>query len=272
VGRVELVSRTGRFEGHVAVVTGAAQGIGRRVAERLFAEGASVAAWDYDGSGATAFARTMAGSASSGQTAVGVRCNVAAEADVDDAVRRTVEAIGHPSIVVAAAGISRIVPFLEADAGEFRQVLDVNLTGTFLTIQRCARDMVASGTRGHIVAFSSVAGRGPRAEATAYAASKAGVISVVRSAAVALARDGVTVNAVCPGVVDSPMTYQNAQGRADALGISADEALARLVDRIPLGRMQTADDVADVALFLCSDAAGYVTGQALNACGGLEFD
>ena len=132
--------------------------------------------------------------------------------------------------------------------------------------------MVASGTRGRIVAFSSVAGRGPRAEAAAYAASKAGVISVVRSASVALAREGINVNAVCPGVVESPMTYENAQGRATALGITAEEALATLVDRIPLGRMQTADDVADVVLFLCSDAASYVTGQAINACGGLEFD
>ncbi len=94
----------------------------------------------------------------------------------------------------------------------------------------------------------------------------------VRSAAVALAPKGINVNAVCPGIVESPMTYANAQGRAAALGITAEQALANLVERIPLGRMQTADDVADVVLFLCSDAAGYVTGQALNACGGLEFD
>lgn len=266
------VSSTGRFAGQVAVVTGAGQGIGRRVAERLFAEGATVAAWDYDGEAVHTVATELTASAEAGQRAVGLRCDVASELEVDAALAQTVDAVGHPTIVVTAAGISRIAPFLEAEVDEFRRILAVNLTGTFLTIQRCARDMVASGTRGRIVGFSSVAGRGPRAEAAAYAASKAGVISVVRSAAVALARDGINVNAVCPGVVESPMTHENARGRAEALGITAEEALARLVDRIPLGRMQTADDVADVVLFLCSDAAGYVTGQAINACGGLEFD
>jgi NAD(P)-dependent dehydrogenase (short-subunit alcohol dehydrogenase family) len=266
------VDSMSRFAGHVAVVTGGAQGIGRRVAERLAAEGASVAIWDHDGEGAAATAAAIGRAAGDGQVFGGFGCNVASDAEVDAALAGTVAQVGHPTLVVAAAGISRIAPFLDADAEEFRQVLAVNLTGCFLTIQRCARDMVEAGTRGRIVAFSSVAGRGPRAEAAAYAASKAGVISVVRSAAVALARNGINVNAVCPGVVDSPMTNQNAVARSAATGITPEQALANLVERIPLGRMQTLDDVADVVLFLCSDAAGYVTGQALNACGGLEFD
>jgi NAD(P)-dependent dehydrogenase (short-subunit alcohol dehydrogenase family) len=266
------VESSGRFAGHVAVVTGGAQGIGRRIAERLAEEGASVAIWDVNGDEAAATGRQIGSSTSPGQRVEGFRCNVGSEADIDDALARTVDRIGHPTLVVAAAGISRVAPFLDADPGEFRLVLAVNLTGCFLTLQRCARDMVESGTRGRMVALSSVAGRGPRAEAAAYAASKAGVISVVRSAAVALAPNGINVNAVCPGIVDSPMTYQNAQGRSAALGITPERALANLVDRIPLGRMQSTDDVADVVLFLCSDAAGYVTGQTINACGGLEFD
>ncbi len=263
---------TSRFSGQVAVVTGAAQGIGLRVAERLAAEGASVALWDYDGERAIAAAQAIDAVGGPGQVAAGMRCDVASETEIEDALAATIASVGHPTLVVAAAGISRIAPFLDADADEFRQVLATNLTGCFLTIQRCARDMVARGAGGSIVALSSVAGRGPRAEAAAYAASKAGVISIVRSAAVALARNSINVNAVCPGIVDTPMTYQNAQARASALGIGADVALANLVDRIPLGRIETADDVADVVLFLCSGAAGYVTGQAINACGGLEFD
>lgn len=260
-----------RFAGGRAVVTGGAQGIGRRIAERLHAEGAAVAIWDIDGEAAAAAAAAI-GAAADGPAIVGVGCDVSDEDSVEAAVQGTTEEIGVPTLVVAAAGISRIAPFLEAEAGEARRILETNLLGCFLTIQRCARAMVAAGTPGRVVALASVAGRGPRPDATAYAASKAGVISVVRSAAVALAPHQVTVNAVCPGIVESPMTYGNAAGRARAEGITEEEAVRRLVAKIPLGRMQTTDDVADVVTFLLSDAAGYVTGQAINACGGLEFD
>jgi NAD(P)-dependent dehydrogenase (short-subunit alcohol dehydrogenase family) len=132
--------------------------------------------------------------------------------------------------------------------------------------------MVAGQRSGAFVAVSSVAGRGGRATAADYAASKAGVISVVRSAALALAPHGIRVNAVCPGVVDTPMTDAIHEQASRELGITREESIARMVAGIPLGRIETVDDVASAVEYLLSDGAGYVTGQALNVCGGLELD
>ena len=255
--------------GRVSVVTGGAQGMGRRISERLAEQGASVAVWDFNGEGAEETAASLRGSQHRG---VAAQCDVADEASVAAALALTVAELGTPTLVVTAAGIAQASPFLELGAASFERQLAVNLTGTFLVLQSCARAMVAEGLEGAMVGISSVAGRGPRPDLAAYAASKAGVISVVRSAAVALAQHGIRVNAVCPGVVDTDMTRLTQQERAQQLGITEDEALAALTAKIPLGRIQTTDDVADVIGFLLSPQASYVTGQALNACGGLEFD
>jgi NAD(P)-dependent dehydrogenase (short-subunit alcohol dehydrogenase family) len=123
-----------------------------------------------------------------------------------------------------------------------------------------------------MVAVASVAARGPRADAADYAASKAGLLSLVRSAAVALAPHGIRVNALCPGVVDTEMTRRNAQRRAEREGITPEEAREALVAHVPLGRSADPAEVATVALRLLGPDFGYVTGQAINVCGGLEFD
>jgi NAD(P)-dependent dehydrogenase (short-subunit alcohol dehydrogenase family) len=268
----------GDFAGRVGVVTGGANGIGAGVARRLTAAGADVAIWDVDGPSAQAMADKISGQiASPGASPgpgriIGIGCDVADHVSVEAALDRTRAEVGIPTLLVTAAGIMRLVGFLELDPGQWRRVLDVNLTGTFLCVQACARAMTEAGAPGSVVCISSVAGRGPRADAADYAASKAGVISLVRSAAVALAGYRITVNAVCPGVVETEMTERNAAQRARSTGNSAGDALRDLIGRIPLGRMQTVSDVADVVSFLLSPAASYVTGQALNACGGLEFD
>jgi len=258
-----------RYEARTAVVTGAAQGIGARTVLRLAAQGARVAAWDVQEHGA---ASTAAEVEAGGGTALGVACDVSEASSVAAALETTAAAFGPPSLVVTAAGVIVISPFLDLGPEDFRRQLAVNLTGTFLTVQACARQMVADGSGGRVVCIASVAGRGPRPDSPAYAASKAGVISLVRSAAVALAPHSITVNAVCPGVVETDMTQRIAAQRAEQEGVSAEEALDRLARRIPLGRLQRSDDVVDVVEFFLSDASRYVTGQALNACGGLEFD
>lgn len=251
------------FDGRTAVVTGASGGIGAAVATRLARLGARVAAWDVSSAALDPL---------TADRVLPVECDVASESSVDAALDLTCSRLGAPTLVVTAAGVIEIHPFLDLPAKQWRRTLDINLAGTFLTIQRCARPMVEERQRGAMVCVASVAARGPRSDCADYAASKAGVVSLVRSAAVALASRGITVNAVCPGVVDTEMTRRNARSRAGVHGVSEAEAIKHLVQQVPLGRMQTRDDVADVVEFLLSDRASYITGQAINACGGLEFD
>jgi NAD(P)-dependent dehydrogenase (short-subunit alcohol dehydrogenase family) len=260
---------SGRFAGRIAMVTGAGRGIGATTAARLAAEGAAVAVCDVTDEAARDVAAAIG---DKGGTAQGYGCDVSDETAVNGLLEQIVGELGVPTLGVFAAGIMVVQPFLELSARSWRRTMDVNLTGTFLSVQACARAMVDAGLSGALVPLSSVAGRGPRADAADYAASKAGVISLTRSAAVALAPHGITVNAVCPGVVDSDMTLANARQRAEQEGITPEAAISRLSERIPLGRLQTTDDVADAILFLLSGEASYVTGQSLNACGGLQFD
>jgi len=138
-----------------------------------------------------------------------------------------------------------------------------------ISVRSAARRMQ---TGGRIVNISSISGRSGRPDQAPYAAAKAGVISLTRSAALALAPLGITVNAVCPGVVDTPLTRRIHADRARVLGITPDASLAAMAARIPLGRLETTEDVAGVVAFLCSPAASYMTGQALNVCGGMEMD
>ena len=258
------------FAGRVAVVTGGAGGIGTAIATRLAEAGAHTAIWDAHTDAAQSAAERI-GTATTAKT-IGLGCDVPDLASVTSALERTRAALGTPSLLVTAAGITHVAPFLDLPSDQWSRVLEVNLTGTFLCVQACARAMATENLTGSVVCIASVAGRGPRPDAAAYAASKAGVISAARSAAVALAPCGITVNVVCPGVVDSEMTRVNARERARQEGITEQAAVQRLLERVPLGRIQTPADVADAVLFLLSPAASYVTGQALNACGGLEFD
>jgi NAD(P)-dependent dehydrogenase (short-subunit alcohol dehydrogenase family) len=136
-------------------------------------------------------------------------------------------------------------------------------------MQFAARQMQGGG---RIVNISSIAGRSGRADQAPYAAAKSGVISLTRSAALSFASQGITVNAVCPGVVDTPITRRIHEIRASELGITPEESLARMIARIPLARIETPEDVAGVVSFFCSPEAAYVTGQSLNVCGGMEMD
>jgi NAD(P)-dependent dehydrogenase (short-subunit alcohol dehydrogenase family) len=132
--------------------------------------------------------------------------------------------------------------------------------------------LVLAGRPGRLVGISSISGRSGRPNTVDYAASKAGVISVVRSVALALAKYNITVNAVCPGVVDTDMTRVLHLDRAHLAGISLEESLNSMLSKIPLGRIQTPADVAAVVAFLLSDDASYITGQSINADGGMEMD
>lgn len=249
-------------------VTGAAGGIGSAICATLAEGGYPVIAADFDLDGARRVADEVV---NKGGTATAVQIDVTDPASTEKAIDDGVEAVGELGHAVAAAGIITIRPFLEVGLDEWRRQIDVNLAGVFLTIQSVAKRL-ADGKGGSILAFASVAGRGPRPDSAAYAASKAGVISVVESAAKALGPLNIRVNALCPGVVRTEMTTSIHERRGAALGISLEESLAQMASNIPLGRVIETDELAGVARFMLSDEAAYITGQALNVCGGLEYD
>ena len=146
--------------------------------------------------------------------------------------------------------------------------MTLNLKTVFFAIQFAVKHMHDGG---HIVNLSSISGRSGRPDQAHYAAAKCAIISITQSAALAFAAQGITINAICPGVVDTPMTTGLHEVRARVLGITPQESLDRMIAKIPLGRLEKPEDVAGTVSFLCSADAAYITGQALNVCGGMEM-
>ncbi len=258
-----------RFEGRTALITGGAGGIGAAVARRLASEGANVAIADLS---QDAGEKIVAEIAQAGGKASAYKLDVTSPDDVNRVLQAVEAKQGLVTMGVTCAGIIRTFPFLELPFDAWNTTFAVNLTGTFLVFQAVARRMIEAGQPGSLVGLSSISGRGGRPDSADYAASKAGVISLVRSAALAFAKNLITVNAVCPGIVETEMTRGLHEQRAKVTGITPEESYARILATIPLGRAQTANDVADVVTFLLSKEASYITGQALNADGGMEFD
>jgi NAD(P)-dependent dehydrogenase (short-subunit alcohol dehydrogenase family) len=251
----------------VAVVTGAASGIGAATATALGAAGYAVALWDCADLGETTSAlQQLRGSV------VPLTVDVTQPSSVAESLSRTQAELGTPTAVFTAAGTMQVTPFLELSADAWERTLAVNLGGTFHVLQACAAAMVTAGLRGSMVAVASVAARGPRPDAADYAASKAAIVSLVQSASVALAPRGIRVNAVCPGYVDTPMTLRNRELRAQTLGVTPEAILESSLASVPLGRIAQAEEIAAVSLRLLGEEFGYVTGQAINVCGGLEFN
>ena len=260
------------LDGRNAFVTGAGGGIGRAVVRALAAAGANVAAADLSRAAAEASA---AEARALGVSASAHALDVSEPGGIAEAIDGATERLGALSLGVTCAGVIEVAPALELTERQWDRTLGVNLKGTFFVLQELARRFRAAGagavTDGRLVAVASVAGRSGRADVVDYAASKAGVISVVRSLALAVAPD-IRVNAVCPGVVDTPMTEAIHSHRSAETGLTVQESMNEMTGRIPLGAMATPEQVASVVAFLLSDEAGHVTGQSINVCGGLERD
>ncbi|GAB4533008.1 MAG: SDR family NAD(P)-dependent oxidoreductase [Anaerolineae bacterium] len=249
----------------VALVTGAGQGIGRGIALRLAREGFDVAVLDINAETAQAVSAEVEGMGRRARALVVDLLDVPA---IRVAIERLVGEWGYLGVLVNNAGNVPITPLMEISEADWDRVFALNLKATFFCLQAAARVMMAQRD-GCIINMTSISGLGPRPDQTHYAAAKAGVISLTQSAALTLAPYGIRVNAVCPGIVDTPLTRQIHQARGRRAGISPEESLARKVARIPLGRIETPEDVAGVVAFLVSPDGAYITGQTLVVDGGM---
>ena len=242
----------------VAVVTGAAGGIGLGCAEHLVADGHAVALIDRNGPGAEEAAGKLQ---AAGGRALGLEVDVADRASVDAAYERVRAELGPIEILVTSAGIEAFEPVLDVTTESWDRIIAVNLTGTFSCVQAALPDMLAAGW-GRIVTIASSSALSGAPRMTHYAASKGGVISLTKALAVELARSGILANSIAPTVVDTPMARE-ATARGDFPGVDV------VAPRIPVGRAGTPADIAGACSFLCSEAASYVTGQVLCVSGGM---
>lgn len=240
--------------GRRAVVTGAASGIGQAVALRLLREGSAVIAADRNEAG-------LAKVVEAGATPfVG---DLAVDADRD----RLVEVGAGVDLLVNAAGIIRLKPILESTIQDIRDIYAINVEATWDLVSRIGRTMPSGGA---IVNLSSSSAKlATTTEAAVYASSKAAVLSITRSFAYAFAPNGVRVNAICPGIIDTPMQERVLADVAAERGLTVDELSAARNRTVPLGRSASADECAAAIWFLLSDESAYMTGQAINFTGGL---
>ncbi len=259
---------TDRLDGIHVLITGAASGIGAASARRLAREGARLLLTDVNGAGAKALADEL------GQASV--EADVTKSADIERMLDRAYELWGRLDALLNNAGIAEVRPLFDITEDQWDRMIAINLRAVFFVLQGTAKRMrhqtpiAGSELRGKLIQTASIAAyRGGHPNMTHYAASKAGVVSISRSAAQALAPHRITSNCICPGAVDTPM-WKKIDSEWSALeGWQTGEAWKRRTAFIPLGRPETADDVAGLASFLVSRDSDYMTGQAVNIDGGL---
>ena len=265
----------------VAIVTGAGQGLGKAVALRLAREGADIVIAEYNpqtGAQAAEEIRAL------GRRALAHTVDLSDAAQIPGLVERVVAQFGRIDILINNAGVTQTKAMLDLTPSDWDRVIDTNQRGLFFTLQAVSRQMIAQlpedirnadrapRSFGKIVNFSSISGRSGRPYSAHYAAAKAAVISITRSAALALARYNINVNAVAPSVAPTQMWEQIDRERGALFGTKPGEAYATFIESIPLKRPAMPEDVAAAVAFLCSSDSDYITGQCLNVDGGVEMD
>ena len=251
-----------RFEGRVALVSGAAQGMGRAVAERLGQEGALVVAVDINGAGAEATAKAIGGKS------FGLACDIGDEEAVGKLFGTVASRCGKLDVLVNNAAIVPFVKWDELTFKEWRRVLRVNLDGLYLMC-RAGSDLMRKNNYGRIVNFSSNSIFAGTPNMAHYVASKGGVLTFTRALATELGGYKITVNSICPGVTRTELGQRNSVTRAAERGITVAEMQAEQERAIPIRRANTPEDIAALAVFLASPGARNITGQSINVDGGL---
>jgi NAD(P)-dependent dehydrogenase (short-subunit alcohol dehydrogenase family) len=252
LARVELSGVQRDFDGRVAIVTGAARGLGRAAALRLHERGASVAVNVRDAERANELASLL------GDRGLAVPGDIAKAGVPESIVARTFEKFGRVDIVVNNAAVARSTRFADLTPDEWRETLEVNMTVPFL-FTKAVLPIMKAQNHGRIINISSSAGRMVSTLGGAhYTASKAGLLGFTRAAAKELGRFGITVNAICPGMIDTELTHEHASS----------DLLETLANNYPVPRLGTSLEVADLICFAASEAAGYITGASLDINGG----
>lgn len=243
-----------RFANRVAIVTGAARGIGKAIATRLATEGASVLIADVDAKAAELAAKDLE---AAGRKVMASAVDVSDPAQAAAMVRLALQSFNRIDILVNSAGIvGEVIPVLETPEAEWHRVMGVNLHGVFYC-SRAVLPAMLSQKYGRIVSLASVAGKEGNANMAAYSVSKAGVICLMKSLAKEVARDGITVNCVTPALTDTDMARS-----------FSPEQKALLASKVPMGRLALPEEIAAVVAFLASDDASFVTGAVYDASGG----
>lgn len=244
-----------RLEGKIAIVTGAARGIGRACAERLLADGAKVVVADID----EARLNETAAAIGTADTVLAVVTDVSRKEEVEALVAAAVEKFGRLDIMVNNAGIAMVQDFLDITKADYDKVLGVNLEGAFWGTQAAARQMIAQGGGGVVINMSSINSGLANPRVATYAITKGGMNQITGTAAVAFAPHGIRVVGVGPGTIDTDMIHQ---------GFVSDASVRGILSRTPLGRYGTPAEVASVVSFLASDDASYITGETIYPDGG----
>jgi 3-oxoacyl-[acyl-carrier protein] reductase len=249
-----------RGENRTALVTGASRGIGRAIAERLAAEGYRVFANDLEARAAE-LADLAAGIAGAGGQCVAVYCDVSDPRSVEEMVRDCLGKAGAIDLLVNNAGVLSVHPVAEIEPDEWDRMFDVNAKGTFL-VTKALLGHFRGRKAGRVVNIASIGGKRGGPGQSHYCASKAAVINFTQVLAMEVARDGITVNAVCPGIIDTDMGRNNYR---DA------ESLRQVKEKTAMGRLGYPADVVGAVAFFASDDAAFITGQSLNVDGGIIF-
>lgn len=257
-----------RLEGRTAIITGGAQGLGEALARRLDAEGCRVVVADIN----LESAEKVAGSLTD---AIAVKVDVSDPEQVDAMVDAAVKKYGRLDLLVSNAAILIAKAAVEFPAEQWKKMMDVNLVGYFLCAKAAARVMIPQRS-GNIIQINSKSGKKGSYKNSAYAAAKFGGIGLTQSLALELAEFGIRVNAICPGnLLNSPLWTEGPNSLfkqyARNQGITEEQVRQKYLSQVPLGRSCEYEDIANVMVFLASDEAGYMTGQAINVTGGQEM-